>query len=163
MFSPGGWLFSSGYGSVEVPPHLDKPEGHLAQGCKALPWKELFLSMVMCLPPPKPCMGWQLLSPDKTKPSPGILSGSLGRGLCRCPAGVCSVQSLITPGLPEVGAWRSILSSFLGQGSQLLGVQILNPSWSEVNSECWACGGGLGVGLERMCTQASGRAALGLL
>lgn len=58
-------------------------------------------------------MGWQLLSPAKTKPSPGILSGSPGRGLCAHPAGMCSVQSLITPELPGVGTLHPILSLIL--------------------------------------------------
>lgn len=120
-----------------MPPHLDKPEGHLAQGSSVLPWKELLLSKAMCLPPPKPYMSCQLLSPAKTKPSPGTLSGSLGRGLCICPAGVCSVQSLITPGSPGVGALHPILSLILPLPAfSASGVQVLNPSLFRVK-RCW--------------------------
>lgn len=155
-FSPGSWLTSCGCGSGEVSPHLDKPEGHLAQGRSVLPWKELFLSTVTCLPPPKPCWGGNsFLQPRQShpqEPSLGLLGEDFACAQLWC--AVCS-HSLHRGRQGLEHCTPSFPSPFLCQGSQLVGAQ--TPLGVKL---CWVLGP---WGWARcLCTWISGRAAPGL-
>lgn len=125
-----------------MPPHLDKPEGHLAQGrsrgrsCSlARRCARLLQSLIWD--------GNFFLQPRQSHPQEPSLS-LLGKDFAYAQLGcaVCSHSLHQGPqGLEH--CTPSFPSSFLCQGSQLLGVQVLNPSLFRVKG-CWVLATQLG-------------------